>query len=155
MTKEDFKIADYAFTSTAGGAQGWAMGLKVVNTDSGDVLVVFNGSNIILLDKNLNKIDSIKAKSDSAAIYAKENLFLNLNRSWSLVNNPITVSGGGFWANEPLRISLGSNNFSAQTGSNGRFSKEINTPDLKTGYHDIKVTGENSNFTYSISLQIK
>lgn len=155
MTKENFKVADYAFTSLAGGAQGWAMGLKVVNTGNGDVLVVFNGSNIILLDKNLNKIDSIKAKSDSVAAYANENLFLNLDRSWSLVNNSINLSGGGFWPNEPLVISLGVNSFSAQTGSNGRFTKEINTPDLKAGYHDIKVIGVNSDFSYSISVQIK
>ncbi len=155
MTKDNFKVADYAFTNMIGGPQGWAMGLKVVNTDKGDVLVVFNGSNILLLDKNLKKIDSIKSTSENSMVYATENLFLNVNRNWTLVNSPVIVSGGGFWPQEPLTIMFGNSGFSAQAGSNGRFSQQINTPDLKAGRYDIKVTGDNSRATYSISIEVK
>jgi len=155
MAKDTFKVADYAFTNMSGGPQGWAMGLKVVNTDKGDVLVVFNGSNILLLDKNLKKIDSIKSTSENSSVYATENLFLNVDRDWTLVNSPVVVSGGGFWQQEPLTITFGNAGFSSQTGSNGRFSQSITTPDLKPGHYDIKVTGNNSHTTYSISIEVK
>ncbi len=155
MTKADFKVADFAFTNLSGGPQGWAMGLKVVNTNQGDILVVFNGSNIILLDKNLNKIDAIKAKTDSQPVFATENLFLNLDRSWALPKTTSTVSGGGYWPNEILDINLANSNVSVSADSRGRFTKTINVPDVKAGQYDIKVTGRSSGATYSISLQVK
>jgi len=155
MNKEDFKVAKYAFTNESGGPQGWAMGLKVVNTDKGDVVVVFNGSNIILLDQNLKKIDSIKSNVTAPTNMASENLFLLLNHDLSLGGSPLTVSGGGFWSQEPLTITLGDSSFSAQTNSSGRFSQEIITPSLRMGRYDVKVTGQNSKLTYSTSIEIR
>lgn len=155
MNKEDFKVAKYAFTNESGGPQGWAMGLKVVNTDKGDVVVVFNGSNIIILDQNLKKIDAIKSNVTTINNSANENLFLILNNNLSLVGSPLTVSGGGFWSQEPLTISLGENNFSTQANNNGRFSKEIITPSLRAGKYDVKVIGVNSGLSYSTSVEIR
>ncbi len=155
MTKDNFKVAKYTFTNEIGGPQGWAMGLKVVNTDNGDVIVVFNGSNIILLDQNLKKIDSIKSTVTTVNNSANENLFLILNHDLSLGGSPLTVSGGGFWSQEPLTITLGDGNFSAQANSSGRFSKEIITPSLRMGRYDVKVTGVNSGLTYSTSIEIR
>ena len=155
MNKDTFKVANYAFTTANGGPQGWAMGLKVVDTNNGDVVIVFNGSNILALDSNLKKIDSAKSTFNNATESATENLFLNLSRNWSLANNPLTVSGGGFWAQEPLLITLGDAGFSATTDSSGRFSTDITTPNLKKGVYDVKVTGANSTRTYSTTVQIK
>jgi len=155
INKDTFKVADYAFTTDNGGPQGWAMGLKVVDTNNGDVVIVFNGSNILALDSNLKKIDSVKSTFNNATESATENLFLNLSSNSSSVNNPITVSGGGFWAQEPLLITFGNAGFSATTDSSGRFSTSITTPSLNNGIYDIKVTGVNSTRTYSTTIQIK
>lgn len=155
MTKDDFKLSKYAFTNELGGPQGWAMGLKVVNTASGDVIVVFNGSNIVVLDSNLKKIDSIKSNVTTVMSAPNENLFLILNHYSSLGGTPLTVSGGGFWSQEPLTINLGGTAFSAQADNNGRFSKDITTPSLIQGRYDLKVTGESSKLTYSISVDIR
>lgn len=155
MTKDTFKVSKYVFTNEIGGPQGWAMGLKVVNTDKGDVVVVFNGSNIILLDQNLKKIDSIKSTAAEPSKMASENLFLLLNRELSLGGSPLTVSGGGFWAQEPLTITLGDANFTTQANSSGRFSKEIITPSVRMGRYDVKVIGQNSGLTYSTSIEIR
>lgn len=155
MAKANFKVIDYTFTGTSGGPQGWAMGLKVVNTDNGDIVVVFNGSNILLLDKNLDKVTSFNSNNYSAAAASSENLFLNLDRNWSVVDGETIVSGGGFWPNEPLKITFGSTSLIPSADNKGRFSVKIKTPNLKVGYHDIKVDGNNSNLTYSISIEVK
>jgi hypothetical protein len=155
MTKDSFKIADYAFTNIIGGPQGWAMGLKVVSTDTGDVMVVFNSANILLLDKNMNKISSFSANNYTVVTTSNENLFLNLNRNWFIAGDETIVSGGGFWPNEPLKINLGSASFSSQADNKGRFSETIKNPDLKAGFYDIKVDGVNSGKTYSTSIEAK
>ncbi|MFA5131092.1 MAG: hypothetical protein WC467_01580 [Patescibacteria group bacterium] len=155
MNKETFKVAAYAYTTDSGGPQGWAMGLKVVNTDQGDVLVVFNGSNILLLNSNLKKISSVKSNTYAVSSSANENLYLNLNHNFALVGGAVTVSGGGFWSQEPLLIKFGTAGFSAQTDNRGRFSTDLTTPNFKPGYYDIKVTGANSLLTYSTSIEVK
>ncbi len=155
MSKDNFKVASYAYTTEVGGPQGWAMSLKVVNTDRGDVVVVFNGSNILLLNSNLKPIDSIKSNIYVASTSANENLFINLNHNFGIVGSTVTVSGGGFWSQEPLLIKFGTAGFSAQTDSHGRFSSDLITPNFKPGYYDIKVTGTNSLLTYSTSIEVK
>ncbi len=155
MNKDNFSVSSFAYTSMIGGPQGWAMGLKVVNTDKGDVVVVFNGSNIVLLDKNLKEIDSIKSNTYSASVSSNENLSLNLSSYWVLANAPLTISGTGFWSSEPLLIKFGNAGFDAKADNSGRFTKEIVVPNMLPGRYDIKVTGVNSALTYSSSIEVK
>ncbi len=154
MKKDNFQLNDYAFTTTLGGPQGWAMGLKVVNTSAGDLLVVFNSSNIILLDKNLDKLASVRADG----IYnpqAQESLFLNLDHIFGSPGAIVKLSGGGYWPNENLRISLGSQITSIQADKDGRFSLGLTVPSLSPQKIDIKVEGLDSSLKYSIAFEIK
>ncbi len=155
MNRDSFTVADYAYTSMIGGPQGWAMGLKVVNTNNGDVVVVFNGSNIVLLDKNLKTIDSVKSNTYSATVSSNENLSLNLSNYWVTSNAPLTISGTGFWSQEQLLVKFGNAGYEMHADNNGRFSKEITVPVMPVGRYDIKVTGVKSALTYSSSIELK
>lgn len=155
MTKDTFKVADFAYTTMAGGPQGWAMGLKLVNTDKGDVLVVFNGTNILILNSKLEKITSVKSIED-ASEKPQENLYLNLDHNSATVGGIINLNGGGFWANDNLQIFVGETEITLiKADKNGRFDTSLTIPDVKKQKQDIKVKGLDSGLTYSISFEVK
>jgi len=154
LNQENFDEADYVYTTSLGGAQGWAMGLKLVNTDEGDRLVVFNASNILVLDGNLKKIASVKSVEE-APVEAKESLFLNINHSFGAPGAIISVSGGGYFPNESLTISFGGQKSEVKADNRGRFDTNVTVPNLKAERLDIKVDGANSKATYSIAFEIK
>lgn len=62
IDKNSMRPLDWAYTSILGGAGGWAMDLRVVAGDSGERVIIFNNSNILILDENLNKVASVKAQ---------------------------------------------------------------------------------------------
>ena len=74
LNKDTMKASDWAWTGGIAGPRGWAMGLKVLNFD-GDKIVVFNNSNILVLDSNLNKVASVEATEEDDSVYPTENLF--------------------------------------------------------------------------------
>ena len=98
------KLIDYAWTGNLGGQAGWAMGLKVVY-NSGDKIVIFNNSNILILDDKLDKVASV-ASTETADDYPLENLYLRLDKPQATVNSDILLTGGGFLPQESLSISF-------------------------------------------------
>ncbi len=150
----NMKEKDFAWTGNLGGYAGWAMGLKSVYAD-GDKVVVFNNSNILVLDANLNKIASVSATEQENTTYATENLFLRLDKSSAAVNSEIALSGGGFLANEELTIKFGDQKTTVKADSRGRFATIIKVPTLIKGGHDIRVDGVSSTLHYSISFQVQ
>jgi len=152
LDKNNMELIDYAWTTSIGGAESWAMGLKVVNVE-GDKLVVFNNSNILILDDDLKKIASVRA-TEEAELNNLENLYLNLDSSAGASGKLITVSGGGYLPNEKLSLNFAGSNSETQADSRGRFSQSLVVPELKVGGVDIKVVGVNSKLSYSISFLI-
>ncbi|MDP2943994.1 MAG: hypothetical protein Q8N57_00230 [bacterium] len=155
LNKDKFTVADFVYTTMSGGPQGWAIGLKLVNTDKGDILVVFNSSNIILLDGKLDKIASVKAIEDMDE-KPQEGLYLNLNHRSATVGGVVNLTGGGFWANDQLKIFIGATEIkTTNADKNGRFDTSLTIPDVRKEKQDIKVKGFNSGLTYSISFEVK
>lgn len=152
LDKEMVEI-DYAWTGNLGAYGGWAMGLETVY-NNGDKIVIFNNTNILVLDDNLNKIASV-ATSERADDSPIENLFLNLDKSRAAVNSDIMLSGGGFFPQEQLTINFGKEKVTSLSDESGRFFAIISVPQLKTGWHDIKVEGVNSKLHYSISFFVE
>ncbi len=157
----DMSLKDYAFTHSLAGHGGWAMGLSVVNNKGHDNIIIFNNTNILVLDHNLDKLASVTANEEETP-YPLENLYLNLSH-YSATNGAIvTVSGGGFLPNEELEITLDGNISLAQANNSGRFTKDIviigfkygRISEIKSGRTDIKVTGKSSKLTYSISFTV-
>lgn len=154
MRKDNFKIANYAFTSNLVAPQGWAMGLKLVATDNGDRLIVFNASNIVILDSKLKKLASILANQVEPD-QPVESLYLNLDHPTGVAGAEITLLGGGFWSNENLRITFGGSTKNVFSNVKGAFNTKLIVPDLTPRRLDIKVIGVNSKLTYSIAFEIK
>jgi len=155
LNKDSFTVADFVYTTMIGGPQGWAMGLKLVNTANGDVLVVFNGSNIVLLNSKLEKIASVKAL-ENADEKPQESLFLNLDHNSATAGGTVNLNGGGFWTNDKLQILVGETEITTiEADKNGRFDVSLIIPDVKKEKQDIRVKGLNSGLTYSISFEVK
>jgi len=156
LTRADLKLSAYKFTSNLGAPAGWAMGLKIVSTASGDNLIIFNNSNILVLDDKLNKITAYKITAEDDFTEVKENLFLNLDHNFGSANSQISLTGGGFFAQEKLTIEFASApRLEALSDSHGRFTQTLTVPNLSPGQKDIKVIGQTSKLSYSIGFEIK
>lgn len=153
LDQDSLKQVTYRWTSSLGGPAGWAMGLKVVDLN-GDKVVLFNGSNILVLDENLRKLASVEASDKSDEANSLENLYLNLDHSLAKSNDTIVLSGGGYFPNEQLSVSFGGVNSNFQADSHGRFSQKLVVPNLTQPVVDIKVAGNSSRLSYSISFRI-
>jgi hypothetical protein len=155
LRADDMSLVNSKVTTYIAEPGGWAMGLELVNTNTGDNLVLFNNSNILVLDKNLNKIDSIKAgTNDKPEI--RENLYLNVDKSSAAANSEVLVSGGGFAANEELEISFKKDEYLIRANNLGRFEYILTVPETrKPGGADIRVEGQDSGLHYSIGFHIE
>lgn len=156
LKKSDLGLVKEVQTNNLGSAQGWTMGLKLVNTPAGDRLVAFNNSGIIVLDANLQLVGSTgKISQDDGQLYPLENLYLVLSNRSAQSGATIGIQGGGYWPNEELSLSLRETRVKVKADRFGRFDTNLNVPAATNGTYDIKVDGLTSSSTYSISLEIK
>lgn len=152
ISKADMQPINSANTTNLGGKMGWAMGLNVVKDNSGEKIIIFNNSNILVLDGNLKKISSYG--SSESETKSNETLSLKANTYIAAANSQIILNGTGFGLNEDLSISLAGSKFSGKTDDNGRFTQILIVPNVLPVRTDIKVDGLNSKITYSTSFQI-
>lgn len=154
IRKTDMKPVDWAYTTSLAGSNGWAMGLRVVPDYSSEKIIVFNGSNILVFNNSLDLIDSVAARSDD--IPAPRQLFLSLSDHRGAPGAYINLSGQGFGSNENLSIYFGFRyKTSGITDKNGNFQRQLLVPMLPQGNTDIKVVGDTSGRTYSVSFYIQ
>lgn len=157
LNKETMKEAGYAFTGGLGGARGWAMGLEAVEAD-GEKLVIFNNSNILVLNSNLKKIASYAATENETELNSLENLTLNLDHNSGTPLAGVELSGTGYFPNEKLNISFAGLKTEAKADNRGRFTQVIIVPNIDPlvngGNVDIKVDGASSKLSYSTSFKI-
>ncbi|MGE5425988.1 MAG: hypothetical protein ACM3PZ_02855 [Bacillota bacterium] len=142
-------------STQAAGRGSRLMGIRLVETAFGKRLVVFAGDSISILDSDLNRIGYSGNITHTEELLPSESLFLNLSDTSAVAGQSVSLDGGGFWPQEPLIISIGEEQLSESSGKNGRFQAEISIPELPPGMQDIKVTGEKSEMTYSISIRIE
>ncbi|PKM88972.1 hypothetical protein CVU83_00830 [Candidatus Falkowbacteria bacterium HGW-Falkowbacteria-2] len=155
LKKSDLTLVSEVSTGSLGAAQGWAMGLKLVNTAFGDRLVVFNNSSILVLDSNLKLVAHAgKISKDDNLLYPIENLYLVLDHNSATAGAIVNLQGGGFWPNEDLSVKLVNSTITAKADRFGRFNVDVPVPTTTAGRYDIKVDGMQSNLTYSISFSI-
>jgi len=170
LNKEDLSVVSYQYTSALANAGGWAMGIKAVKDASGkEKLVVFNNSNILVLDGNLNplpqgdyNIASFAATEESNDVeISQEKLFLGIDKNRAPVNSDVILRGGGFAREEALTIDFAGTKYTVQTGYDGRFKTTMKVPSVvkvpnsPKYFTDIKVTGNSSKLTYSIAFEIE
>lgn len=150
--KRTLKALDWEYTTSYTKGRSWTTDIEVVSDPSGDKVVAFNNSEIIVMDKDLGLIDLFRASAvDEAPI---EKLYLKLDKTQAFAGEHLTVSGGGFSPNEELTISMGKDKWAAASDANGRFKRVIEVTDVTPRLIDIKVDGSNSGLSYSISFKI-
>lgn len=159
LDKNTMEEIESVNTTGLGGARGWAMGLKVVYAGGSDKVIVFNNSNILVLNDKLKKLASV-AMTEEAEVSSTENLFLNLNHGFGAPGAIITLNGGGYLPNEKLSINFAGTVTTAQADARGRFKQDLTVPALAAGVVapkgvDIKVDGQDSKLSYSISFNIQ
>ncbi|MGI5827267.1 MAG: hypothetical protein ACOX6C_02380 [Patescibacteria group bacterium] len=134
---------------------GWAMGLKYLNANGQERLVVFNGGGIAILNSSLEKIASVNATEIAANPQAKEPLSLSSEAYVATAGAKFNFRGTGFIPHEELIIKFATDTKTVTADGNGRFQTNLTVPNLSAQRTDIKVTGQTSNLTYSTSFEIK
>lgn len=154
MDKNTFSPVDWEYTTRNTPAGSWAMGLSVVNNNGSDNVVVFNGSNILVLDKDLNMVAYHESIEED--LRPIENLFLNADKYRGAAGTQVSVVGGGFGIGEDLIVEFsGIRQTVLKADSLGRFQAVLTAPSVLPKTTDIKVAGKDSKKTYSISFIIE
>lgn len=155
VDKDTFKAANWSFTTSNSPAGSWAMGLSAAYDSTGEKIVIFNGSNILVLDQNMNKVATYMAVEKETR--ALEALSLVTDKNFAAANSQVAIHGTGFASGENLTITFNKvivGNVAAD--EDGRYEAVITVPSVKGPLMtDIKVTGENSKRTYSTSFKIE
>jgi len=147
--KTGLKISAWNLTKN-----GYAMGLKYVDMNGSDNLVIFNGGGIAVINSSFKKVASIEASEIADEPEIKEALALSLNHYTAATGTNITLSGAGYLPNEDLKITFADVISNATTDNNGRFTKTLIVPEAKKDTVDIKVDGLKSKLTYSTTFKV-
>jgi hypothetical protein len=153
IRKSDLIPMDWRFTTTLGAPDGWAMGLRVVENNGSDNVILFNGSSILAFDQDLNLLDSYQATEEKD--FTPAPLHLSVDRNRAAVNSLISLQGGGFGAKEDIKITFAGENFYTTSNEFGDFSLMITVPNKPGITTDIKVDGMVSGLTYSTNFKIE
>ena len=153
VNKDSFKPVKWAYSYIGTPAGSWSMGLKAVRDGLGEKVVVFNGSNIWVLDENLKTV----ATYESQEIETRpiEDLFLSADKNRAAPGTEVSLRGGGFGLEENLKIEFaGIKQVIIRADKNGRFQQVLTVPSVLPTAADIKVIGQTTKKTYSISFKI-
>jgi hypothetical protein len=168
LARANLQPQNWTYVKDMGVSDGWSMGLRLVNWQGQDHLVIFNNGAITILNDQMSKIanyHSVDERSVSQPVFS-EPLMLSLDKNRAAVDSQISLQGAGFAANENLEIKFLSNQqaiSTVTTDSFGRFQKVLIVPAIanQTAYTqnplptDIKVIGQTSQKNYSINFQIE
>ncbi|MCD4694139.1 hypothetical protein K8R62_02150 [bacterium] len=153
INKNSLETIKEVDATTLGVPGAWAMEIKSVKNSEGEKLIVFNGSSIVVLDDNLEIIDNYEAREEF--IGPIEFLYLKVDKNPVFSDDYVLLSGGGFGFNEKLNIEWLRDDYDVQTDDEGEFEKFIKVPSMFPGRTDIKVVGEVTGLSYSISFEVK
>lgn len=160
VAKNDFnQVAEFS-NSQLNIDNSWAMGLNTVQTLEGEKIIVFNNSNILVLNSDLQIITKALATEEDNTPVTTSNMWITTDKNTAVIGELVTVRGGGFAINEELTISLSKHKIQANTDNQGNFSAIIRVPEVRfnsdnTATKDIKVVGQKSGLSYSTSIMIK
>lgn len=156
INKNDFGVMAKFNDSKLKVANSWAMGLKLVPTAKGEVLVVFNNSNILVLDNGLRAYAMVLATEDEGFTQPTGTMSITASKNAGAPLSEVMVSGSGFGTGEDIKLSFAQTNYSTKADSNGRFSAVVVVPSGLTDLSrvDIKALGLISGRSYSMAFTV-
>lgn len=152
LLKTTLEPVKWAYTTELGGANGWAMNIMAVKNSQGEKIVVFNNGNILVLDENLEKIDSYESTEpdDSPRGLAA----VSVDKNITVIGEWVNLNGRGFLPHEDIKISLADSNVYARADDYGNFRYVMQTPPVKFGLHDLTASGLESARMHSVSFEV-
>jgi hypothetical protein len=154
VDRDSFKASKWAYSYADTPTGSWAMGLDVVADGASEKVVVFNGSNIWVLDSNLKTVAYYESQEEDYRPI--EDLSLSIDKNRAAANTQVSLIGQGFGVEEDLKIEFaGFKQAAIKADKNGRFKTILTVPSVLPGGADIKVTGQSSKRTYSIAFKIE
>jgi len=137
-------------------ANGYAMGVKYVNTDGGERIVVFNSGGITVLNSSLGKLSKADATQIPDQPEVREPLALSFDHNTATIGAVVNLSGAGYLPNEPLQITFGGAVTKLSADNYGRFTQALTVPKVDNYIKsiDAKVDGLTSELTYSTSFNM-
>lgn len=143
-------------STTKGGLYGlspWAVGITAAKIGTREIIVDFNKSTILLLDKNLKVLSQYKYKKlypDSITTDLKITASANQASSGQTINLKLY----GFWPNETVAVTFGKNSYSIKVDNQGYASTDIAVPAQNSRQAIIQATGGDSRFNYQTSFTV-
>ncbi len=154
VDRDTFKPTKWAYAYADTPTGSWSMGLKVVPDGASEKVVVFNGSNIWVLDNNLNTVAYYESKEEDYRPI--EDLSLGIDKNFAAPGTQVSLVGQGYGIGEDVKIEFaGVKQTVVQADVNGRFKAILTVPSVLPGGADIKATGQSTKRTYSIAFKIQ
>ncbi len=152
--KYSLNPVDWIFTTGVGEAGSWAQGIRVVQTNKEEAIVVFNLNNILVLNKDMEVIDHYDPQEEPSQI--KRKFYLKLNTKEAVAGEQVTLTGGGFANKEKIIIEYLQEKVEVWADEKGKFSQELIIPSqVSPSYISIRAEGEKSGLYRGISLKIR
>lgn len=158
VKRSDLEPVDWQYSTNMSNVSGsWSMGIDpVLGNDNEEYLVVFNGSNISILNGDMEVVDDYEAvEEDNGPI---EPLFIGLDKHRAPAGSQISVRTGGFIPGEKLEITIDERIASYDIKSNdlGRATAILDVPPTAKAQRTyVKVVGQESGLSYSTSFEIE
>jgi len=151
---KNFKKVFFFNTSRVSfGAESWAVGLTAAKIGNTEIVVDFNKSSILLLDKNLKVLSQYKYKK----LYADDitqNLKITASTNWGSYGQNINLKLYGFWPNETVAVTFGKNIYSIKVDNQGYASTDIAVPYQASKISNIQAVGDDSKLSYQTSFVV-
>ncbi len=135
------------------GANSWAVSLAAVKIGARGMIINFNKSSILLLDKDLKALAQYKYKKsypDSLGFDLK----ITASANQASPGQKINLKLYGFWPNENVAVTFGSNKYSIKVDNQGYASTDIAVPAQNSRQAIIQATGNDSKFSYQTSFVV-
>lgn len=169
----DLQAVDWAFTKDMAVPGSWAMGLKAVMVGAAERVVVFNNTNIMVLDGALDTVAVYHAQEKkSGPGVTSDPLSLQVSPSREALGGRVALTGTGFGLNERVAVSLihngkkvGADQF-VTADAQGRLTGAITVPTtffselpkwiepVEPVNIEVRVTGLTSGLTYGTSFTV-
>lgn len=135
------------------GANSWAVGVAAAKIGARDVIINFNKSSILLLDKNLKVLTRHSYKkpySENIAFDLK--ITASANRASS--GQKISLKLYGFWPNENVSLAFGKNNYTVKVDNQGYGIVDLTVPYQAGQQALIQAVGQDSKFSYQSGFTV-